>query len=386
MRINGAVAATLDAGEVHEQTLTVSSVIDADEPVLVGQFATGSDFGGNPGDPLMMLIPPHEQFLNSYTVTTPATGFEQSYVNVVAPGDGSGITLDGTVVPASSFTAVGDSGFAAAAIPVAPGTHRLTAGRPFGLTVYGFNTDESYGYTAGLSLSEVARVIRVDLAPATSTAVVGEIACVTGTATDADDRPVAGVRMDFAVAGSNSTSGFALTDADGDAEYCYSGANAGDDTITGTVSDVSDTATKTWRAAPINRPPAAQAQSVQTDRDVPLNITLAGTDPDDDAPLTFTAAQPAHGVVSGSGATVTYTPAAGFTGADSFTFTVSDGQATSAPATVSITVTDVVPPDRPPVAVVRRHAAGGHPPRHRIVRRLGVDGRRNDRLVRVGLR
>ena len=51
---------------------------------------------------------------------------------------------------------------------------------------------------------------------------------------------------------------------------------------------------------------------------------------------------PSHGSLSGSGANLTYTPAPGYSGPDSFTFTVNDGQATSAPATVSITVTPVV--------------------------------------------
>ncbi len=44
---------------------------------------------------------------------------------------------------------------------------------------------------------------------------------------------------------------------------------------------------------------------------------------------------------------MTYTPAANYNGPDSFTFTVNDGTVTSAPATVSITVTAV---NDPPVA------------------------------------
>ncbi len=233
VRIDDEVVATLDAGEVHERILTSSSVIETSEPVLVAQYANGSTFSGNPGDPFMMIIPPYEQFLNAYTVTTPASGFVQSYVNVVAPGDGSGITLDGALIPVTEFEAVGESGYSAAAIAVEPGTHRLSAARPFGLAIYGFNNDDSYGYSGGLSLSQVARVIEVELSPSTGNAVVGASTCVTGTATDADDEPVVGVRMDFAVSGVNPTSGFAVTDTAGRAEFCYSGTTAGVDTITG---------------------------------------------------------------------------------------------------------------------------------------------------------
>ena len=72
--------------------------------------------------------------------------------------------------------------------------------------------------------------------------------------------------------------------------------------------------------------------------------------------MTFTiTTQPAHGTltaVAGSGNAFLYTPAAGYLGADSFAFTVTDtgnpvGNAanvtTSAPATVSITVADPAP-------------------------------------------
>ena len=48
--------------------------------------------------------------------------------------------------------------------------------------------------------------------------------------------------------------------------------------------------------------------------------------------------QPAHGSTTVSGITITYTPAAGFSGSDSFTYSASNGSGTSAPAQVSLTV------------------------------------------------
>jgi hypothetical protein len=69
-----------------------------------------------------------------------------------------------------------------------------------------------------------------------------------------------------------------------------------------------------------------------------LTILANDSDPDSD-PLTLTQVSAAsHGVVARAGNTAVYTPTAGYTGADAFTYTVSDGKA-AATATVILTVT-----------------------------------------------
>ena len=85
-------------------------------------------------------------------------------------------------------------------------------------------------------------------------------------------------------------------------------------------------------------PPVAADQSVETNADTPVAITLTGSDADND-PLTFSVVtQPTQGTLSGTAPNLTYTPNPGFSGADSFTFTVNDGTADSNIATVNITV------------------------------------------------
>ncbi len=89
-------------------------------------------------------------------------------------------------------------------------------------------------------------------------------------------------------------------------------------------------------------PPTAHSQSVTTEQDTPVTITLKGTDPNDNS-LTYTVmTQPAHGKLSGSPPTLTYTPNTGYTGSDSFTFKVNNGLKDSKNATVSITVKPAV--------------------------------------------
>ncbi|HRH60879.1 MAG TPA: Ig-like domain-containing protein, partial [Chitinophagaceae bacterium] len=99
--------------------------------------------------------------------------------------------------------------------------------------------------------------------------------------------------------------------------------------------------------APINNL-VANPQSVTTAEDVKKVITLTGAGGN---PLTFNiATSPKHGKITGTGANKTYTPTANYNGSDQFTFTASVGCLTSAPATVSITVTPVA--DSPVLATI----------------------------------
>lgn len=90
-----------------------------------------------------------------------------------------------------------------------------------------------------------------------------------------------------------------------------------------------------------NTPPSASGQSVSTLEDVPVGITLLGSDSETQV-LTFTIVNPpSHGALSLS-PNLTYTPATNYHGLDSFTFTATDASgAVSSPATVTIEVTPV---------------------------------------------
>ena len=120
---------------------------------------------------------------------------------------------------------------------------------------------------------------------------------------------------------------------------------AGDSSAQGVAGALSSaTTTVGLTVTPVNDAPVAQAQSLSTDEDVAVVVTLSGSDVEGDA-LTFTVVTPpAHGTLTGSGASLTYTPDPDFNGSDAFTFTVSDGAITSPPATVSVAVAPVDDP------------------------------------------
>ncbi|HEV8304104.1 MAG TPA: SBBP repeat-containing protein [Gemmatimonadales bacterium] len=94
------------------------------------------------------------------------------------------------------------------------------------------------------------------LAPDTATTPVNTESCVTATVQDAAANPVPGVPVRFSVAGVDTTAGSVTTDPAGQAAFCYSGTQAGDDTITGVADtnhngtpdagEPTGTATRTW--------------------------------------------------------------------------------------------------------------------------------------------
>ncbi|MEI6674340.1 MAG: DUF6288 domain-containing protein [Verrucomicrobiota bacterium] len=89
----------------------------------------------------------------------------------------------------------------------------------------------------------------------------------------------------------------------------------------------------------INDPPVANPQVAELQPNTNnKGVTLTGSDNCNDT-LTYTVlSQPAHGTLSGTAPNLTYTPAADYTGADSFTFKVNDGVNDSATAAVTLNV------------------------------------------------
>ena len=96
--------------------------------------------------------------------------------------------------------------------------------------------------------------------------------------------------------------------------------------------------------APINAVPIAAADTLTLEQDSgSADIAVLDNDTDaDDDPLTVTSVtQGASGSVATDGTVATYTPSAGFSGLDAFTYTISDGRGGTATATVDVTVSEV---------------------------------------------
>ncbi|HEV8242068.1 MAG TPA: Ig-like domain repeat protein, partial [Thermoanaerobaculia bacterium] len=113
-------------------------------------------------------------------------------------------------------------------------------------------------------------------------------------------------------------------------------------------------------------PPVAGNDSATTPRDVATTVAVLAndSDPDGDALRITGVTQPAHGVAVDNGdGTASYVPNGGYTGADSFGYTIGDGHGGSASATVAVTVsgTGAAPPQFGHDTIVDFSATGGEP-------------------------
>jgi cysteine-rich repeat protein len=91
-----------------------------------------------------------------------------------------------------------------------------------------------------------------------------------------------------------------------------------------------------------NDAPVADDSQAVTNEDQGVVVTMVASDVDTTELSYVLVALPAHGTLTGQPPTLTFTPDRHYFGDDSFTFQVSDGSLVSSPATVSISVANVI--------------------------------------------
>lgn len=159
------------------------------------------------------------------------------------------------------------------------------------------------------------------------------------TGTDADFDP-----LTFSAGSTLAAHGTVIINSNGTFSYTPDPGFTGSDTFSFKVNDgtvnSADAIVSVTVGSPGNQTPIAFPATVSTSEGTTLTGTLSGSDADGD-PLTFSlgGTPPAHGTVTvNSDSSYLYTPDAGFTGFDLFTFKVNDGTVDSPAANVVVNV------------------------------------------------
>jgi hypothetical protein len=186
---------------------------------------------------------------------------------------------------------------------------------------------------------------------------------VTNMAPVADDQSISttpGAAVDFTLSGSDSdgpgtltyiitsqpTKGTLVVTNAPNATYTpTSESYIGEDSFTFVVNDGwEDSAPATVSITISNLPPVAVPQTYSTPRNEPVDITLTATDTDGPSNLTYTVlSTPLVGSLDGEAPNLTYSPDLNYTGVQSFTFQVFDGQDYSDVATNTINIYNIPP-------------------------------------------
>ena len=164
-----------------------------------------------------------------------------------------------------------------------------------------------------------------------------------------DDTPV------FVGIATQPSNGSVVNNNDGTLTYTpapdFNGADSFDVTISDGIGGLSQS-TVSVTVNPVNDDPVAVNDSSTTIVDAPVVIDVTANDLDadgDDLIITEVTDGALGSVASNGDGTVTYTPNAGATGNDTFTYTISDGQGgPTSEATVSVSILSA--PNNPPVA------------------------------------
>lgn len=217
-------------------------------------------------------------------------------------------------------------------------------------------TGEYQVVNAGLSLTAGTQILKAntstadltDVGTATVAVATGSVANFEAVVTDADivDGP-ATLRPSIApgewvsdktigdiAAGDPATLEAFDTALDAGAAYTISAFGVESVTGTNVVSSITfDDAQYTFA----NNAPVAKNRSYTTKVEKAVTVNLASTDVDDNV-LTYTAAGVVGGTVTVAGSTATFTPSAGFRGAASVSYTVTDNRGGTSAGVISITV------------------------------------------------
>ena len=163
--IDGSMRTLGTAGQYTDLQSDQSVAITADKPVVVAQFSE-SQAAGKVGAPSMTLVPPMEQYMNSYTFSlpTPNNIYNSSYILlVIAADEQNQLIMDGDYVGGQRLTIAGSTpSLVGITAGVSGGHHQIyhqNSEVKFGLFLHGTARGTcAFSLVAGMCLKDLTQV------------------------------------------------------------------------------------------------------------------------------------------------------------------------------------------------------------------------------------
>ena len=166
----------LDSGEVEEFTITSDDFcyFESTNPVLLVQFSVASRVDDAEGDPFMVMLPPVEQYRNSYIITAfpapsdlPFLPVGTHYVNILLPveSDPASVIYDGEFLPSELFSPIpcidnveAVCAYGAQMENISTGDHTVlhNDNAPLNVVVYWHAARVAQGYPGGMTQRPIA--------------------------------------------------------------------------------------------------------------------------------------------------------------------------------------------------------------------------------------
>ncbi|MCG8317644.1 MAG: putative Ig domain-containing protein, partial [Pseudomonadales bacterium] len=258
---NEVLVAKLNSGEAFNFISREAQFVKANNPIMLLHFMSSASYSSDSsripqpnlpygvGDPSMVLLGSVENYLSSYTVSSPQTDLAMNFVNIViSDSAASTLLLDGVAIDSSTFVAIGNTGYSYIQLEVEPGSHHVSADEPFGLVIYGYDAQNSYAYSGGMALGNADLVSSIEIDTASIELNAGNEACVSAIVTDSVGRALQAVPVKFEAGSLHTFMNYQLTSVDGVATHCYLGYQLGTDQVNVSVNEVVRTANIQWNA------------------------------------------------------------------------------------------------------------------------------------------
>jgi hypothetical protein len=259
----------------------------------------------------------------SSDLPTAAVATSQSIA--VAYGTAQSITLSATGTSPITY---------AIATQPAHGTLSGTAPNVSYTPANGYSGADSFTFTATNSVGSSTGTISITVAPQPPVAQSQAVTVAFETATPVTLAASGSGTLTYSIVslpahGTASLAGAVAT-------YTPNSGFTGTDSFTFKANNGSDSNVAAINIAVNPAAPTANSETVTVPFNTPTSVTLVASGA---GPLTYQlVTNPAHGTVSGAGSALTYTPASGYAGSDSFTFTASNAGGVSNAGTITINV------------------------------------------------